>query len=48
MIVFRVLTRVDDTIIEPISDRAAKGVDEAKLGVDLLETSSERVDVAPP
>ena len=48
MILFMVLTRVDGSIVEPISDRAAKGVDEAKLGVDLLETSSERVDVAPP
>ena len=45
---FGVLTRVDDTIIKAISDCAAKGVDEVDLGVDLLEPSLERVDVAPP
>ena len=40
---YRVLTRVDGTIVEQVSDCTAKGVHEASLGVDLLE----RVDVSP-
>ena len=43
VILVLVLTRVDGTIVKPISDRATKSVDKASLSVDLVEpTIGER------